>query len=325
MSAHHVRNRSSQAFKSACAIVSRYRWCLTGTPIHNSLDDYGALLSFVGVSPFAEKSMFDFWITSPIKSKSPDGFRRLQSLVKATCLRRTKAMIGYSLELPRRIEDVEYIDLHPADQELYNFFKTKTANIAAHVTPYNMGAFQPDGFKENNILVLINFLRLICNHGKQLLPPSAVEAWKARDGEFIDWKMMRDSRKRCDMCDTDVEEVDVLTSGGLHFHCRHFICTACTNQQERNTTEEEMKCPKCVIAPGKGKESRITPAPTLIPPSAKVEALLRNLRLEQTSKTRQSLEIPIKRFAIQPFLKVAHSRCSLPSVSFSLIGLKCLI
>lgn len=281
--AHHIRNRSSQIFKAACEMTSHYRWCLTGTPIHNSLDDYGALLSFVGVPPFVEKSKFDYWITSPIKSESREGIKRLQVLVKATCLRRTKMMAGYSFDLPQRIENIEYIDLHPPDQELYDFFKTKTANIAAGVNPANRAA--PIGNpKENNILALINFLRLICNHGKQLLPESALEAWKVEDSASVDWQMMRNCRKSCEICDEDVD-IGALPLRSPQSVRRRLICATCAIEQEQGTTEQE--------TPGR-ERSRNSPRMALIQPSAKIEALLRNLHSEQSLENRQVAGSPIK-------------------------------
>ena len=291
--AHHIRNRTAQTFKAACAIAARYRWCLTGTPIHNSLDDYGALLTFVGVSPFCEKSMFDYWISSPIRSKEGDGFKRLQALVKATCLRRTKAMIGHSFDLPQRIEKIEYIALHPTDQELYNFFKTKTANIANKAISFNTGGVKPDTLKENNILVLINFLRLICNHGKDLLPQSALEAWRAGDSTSFDWQTMRGFGKRCEACERGIE-MDTLPSA-----CGHLICATCIIQQEQSTPEEEIKCRKCVmmLEDGKNRSRNVTPL-TPILPSAKIEALLRNLRSEQSPERYQRKGSPTKRFTV---------------------------
>src|SRR4051812_67902 len=120
--AHHIRNRSSQIFKAALAVASESRWCLTGTPIHNSLDDYGALLSFIRVPLLMEKSQFDFWITSPIKQKRSNCVSTLGDLIRATCLRRTKNITQASLKLPGRIERTEEIDLHQADRALYEFF-----------------------------------------------------------------------------------------------------------------------------------------------------------------------------------------------------------
>ena len=297
MPAHHIRNRLSQTFKAACAIVSQYRWCLTGTPIHNSLDDYGALLSFVGVPPFTEKSMFDFWIASPLKNGRPDSMRRLQNLVRATCLRRTKKTIEGSIELPQRIEKIETVEFNKADQELYTFFKGKTAKIAAGLLPRSTSTSKFDQLKENNILSLINFLRLICNHGEQLLPQSALKAWKARDGTSIDWQMMQNCRRRCDICGADIEGTDFPASNIPELRCQHSICATCAFQFEGNTAGEERKCQKCVAASGAGTYPDISSsATTFTRPSAKVEALLRNLYSEQILGKHWNQARPVKRY-----------------------------
>lgn len=290
--AHHIRNRLSQTFKAACAIVSQHRWCLTGTPIHNSLDDYGALLTFVGVPPFTDKSMFDFWITSPLKNGKPNSLRRLQDLIKATCLRRTKRTIGYSFELPQRIEKTETIEFHRTDQELYNFFKEKTAKVAAGLLPSIASTSKFDQVKENNILSLINFLRLICNQGEQLLPQSALDAWKGRDSTSIDWQMMQNCRRRCDICNADIEATNSPVSSNFELRCQHSICAICVFQYEGSTPT----CPKCVVSSATGTHSTVSNSVTTFTrPSAKIETLLRNLRSEQILENCGSQATPVKR------------------------------
>ena len=106
-------------------------------------------MSFIGVDPFIEKSMFDFWIASSIKNKKIGSLERLRDLIKATCLRRRKTSIGDSLELPKRLERTEIVELHQADLELYDFFKVKTAKIAASNSSQKLAA--PD--LENLILI----------------------------------------------------------------------------------------------------------------------------------------------------------------------------
>ncbi|KAH7077840.1 SNF2 family N-terminal domain-containing protein [Paraphoma chrysanthemicola] len=179
--AHHIRNRASQTFIAACSIKSYYRWCLTGTPIHNSLDDYGALLSFLGVPGFTEKSMFDFWIAKPIKENKSDGFARLQILVRNTCLRRTKESIGDVLQLPQRQETTMYVSLDQQDQILYDFFKAKCASLTSGVKTTITTVTRSDENYRGGIICLLNFLRSICNHGEQLLPDNALRMWNTRE------------------------------------------------------------------------------------------------------------------------------------------------
>jgi SNF2 family DNA or RNA helicase len=183
--AHHIRNRKSQIFIAACSIKSTFRWCLTGTPVHNSLDDYGALLSFLRVPGFDSKATFDHWITKPIQDKRREGFSRLQILVRTTCLRRTKESIGDALHLPHRKEKIEFVTLQPRDQELYDFFKSKAVELASGSTASDPVIATRKPSQDGSVLTLLNFLRLTCDHGQQILPESALELWNARDRTLV--------------------------------------------------------------------------------------------------------------------------------------------
>ena len=296
VSAHHIRNRSSQAFKAACAVRSHCRWCLTGTPIQNSLDDYGALLSFLAIPPFQDKSKFDFWIANPVKDGKADSLRRLQDLIRATCLRRTKRMLGSSCELPKRTERIEEVEFHDIDRDLHAFFQEKCAKIAEGISTTEQDLPEAGRRKESNLLSLINFLRLICNHGLQLLPRSALDAWNARDGTSINWQMMQSCRKKCCICESDINEVDSLASAGSELRCQHWICATCASQSE-SLYGEEGSCPKCATSPSSRDDPGYpSPEATFIPLSAKIEALLRNLRTEQAVEARnQRPSKPVKR------------------------------
>jgi SNF2 family DNA or RNA helicase len=184
--AHHIRNRRSQTFTAACSIKSSFRWCLTGTPVHNSLDDYGALLNFLRVPGFTEKTMFDHWITKPIQEKKQEGFSRLQILVRTTCLRRTKESLGDALNLQPRKEEIEFVKLHQQDQELYDFFKSRAAELASGTRTSNPAAATFEPSQDGSVLSMLNFLRLICDHGQQILPKTALQIWHARDRTMTD-------------------------------------------------------------------------------------------------------------------------------------------
>jgi SNF2 family DNA or RNA helicase len=299
--AHHIRNRSSKIFEAACGIRARYRWCLTGTPIHNRLDDYGALLSFLGAPPFASKALFDYWIATQINKTNPEGYRRLKKLVMATCLRRTKNTINNQLQLPQRIDREEAIELDRNDRDLYNFFKVRTSSLMA-------GMFSEDSWsaphQQRNILPLINFLRRICDHGERLLPPAALKVWLSCDSSTIDWNMIGSCASKCDSCKTGIDNVESPDSHRSEFPCLHIICPGCTiSNDEDDSTVDENSCPLCNRECLPSVSDRLTVSTSKeadlmtvdYRPSSKVKALIANLREEQRLNMSDLKENPIKR------------------------------
>lgn len=102
-------------------------------------------------------------------------------LVKGTCLRRTKESVGDALDLPPRSEEIEFVTLYPQDQALYDFFKNRAADLASGVTTSGLAAATRTPSQSASVLTLLNFLRLTCDHGQQILPESALKMWNARD------------------------------------------------------------------------------------------------------------------------------------------------
>ncbi|KAH7305451.1 SNF2 family N-terminal domain-containing protein [Stachybotrys elegans] len=274
--AHHIRSLSSQKFKAACAIQAKHRWCLTGTPIHNSLIDYYALLAFVGVIPFADKSAFEFWIGTPLKRNEPNSLRKLEILIRATCLRRTKEALSGRLKLPKRTDRVKQVDLDAEDRQLYTFFKRRAAEMASGIR--QLGSTREES-TSSRVLTLINFLRRICDHGEHLLPVSAVEAWRADSSASVDWQMMREGGEpcaECGACNYDAAAADP------ELGCGHFICPTCIAEEDDNAANQRT-CSRCAAATTVAEAGR---NPPLLGPrrsSAKMRALLDNLRKEQRS------------------------------------------
>lgn len=232
--------------------------------------------------------------------------RRLKDLIRATCLRRTKRTLGDSCKLPKRTERIQELQFHETDQNVYAFFKEKCSKMAEGVSMMRSRSSDVGQRKEGNLLSLINFLRRICDHGLQLLPQPALDAWTARDGAAIDWQMMQLCRKRCCICETDIEEADLLAPDGYESRCQHYICTVCALQSEEASGEEAV-CPKCATPSGSGDYSSFTShTETRSPPSAKIEALLRNLHTEQAVKNSQRPSEPVKRSPFPILLKCCY-------------------
>lgn len=316
--AHHIRNRSSKIFKAALEVQSIYRWCLTGTPIHNSLDDYGALLSFIGIHPFYEKSGFDFWIASPLKENRAGSLQLLKNLVRATCLRRTKASSTVSLNLGKPIERTEQVQLHREDQRLYDFFKKKTADIAAGIRHADKDNLSRKLTRDENILSLMNFLRAICNHGMDLLPSSALSAWESSDTSQINWKMLQSSRITCTQCGQDY---DAKQSRCIPHSLN--VCEDCATVRDEEPVHSETSGEEALALVTIGSSETSRSAESSARPSAKVVRLLHNLQEEQG---RHLLGKPKKRYVIPIYIILAYFTVLIrPKVWFLVTQQRCLI
>ncbi|ETS80390.1 hypothetical protein PFICI_07919 [Pestalotiopsis fici W106-1] len=272
--AHHIRNRAKQAFRSVCALNCRYRWCLTGTPIHNSLDDYGALLSFIRVSPFEQKAKFMSWIVKPLETNDEISIDRLQRLIRTTCLRRTKqkCLSHNDLSLPERSEIVHKVRLHEADQALYNDFKELAKERAAGLGKQSRETTSRKN-KEENILSLINWLRLICDHGAQLLPDEVVKMKsKNSASSFSILEAHRFHGGKCSSCEGELDIISGSDSDGLDS-----LCSNCLNSEGSNGYD--------TFSNTADKDGSSSPSKARYQPSAKVVALLETLKQQTVTGT----------------------------------------
>ncbi|KAK4229476.1 transcription termination factor 2 [Podospora fimiseda] len=92
--AHSIKNRNAKATKACCALRSEYRWCLTGTPMQNNLDELQSLVHFLRVPPYENLQAWRDDIDAPFKSgKGHISIRRLHNLLRCFMKRRTKDIL----------------------------------------------------------------------------------------------------------------------------------------------------------------------------------------------------------------------------------------
>ncbi|WWD10365.1 hypothetical protein V865_008500 [Kwoniella europaea PYCC6329] len=88
--AHQIRNKATRATKACWALKSHLRWCLTGTPIVNTLDDMFPYLHFLSISPAAQWEHFRGHISQVQKRRPKLATKRMQALIRPCCIRRNK-------------------------------------------------------------------------------------------------------------------------------------------------------------------------------------------------------------------------------------------
>ena len=176
--AHSIKNRNAKATKAACALEALNRWCLTGTPMQNNLDELQSLIHFLRIKPYCDLTEWREQIDRPMKSgRAGLAFKRLKLVLKSFMKRRTKDILkqdgpqgkdgkkgarsakdpGFKI-VARTVENVA-AKFTPQEQEFYNRLESRTDKSLEAMMAGNKMSYA-------SALVLLMRLRQACNHPK---------------------------------------------------------------------------------------------------------------------------------------------------------------
>lgn len=88
--AQTIKNHRTQVARACCGLRAKRRWCLSGTPIQNTIDDLYSYFRFLKYDPYAEYRSFCNTLKLPISRNAVQGYKKLQAVLRAIMLRRTK-------------------------------------------------------------------------------------------------------------------------------------------------------------------------------------------------------------------------------------------
>ncbi|KAI4141940.1 MAG: hypothetical protein LQ341_003369 [Variospora aurantia] len=247
--AHTIKNRNAKATQACNALCAEYRWCLTGTPMQNNLDELQSLIKFLRIKPYNDLAVWRDQITRPLsQGRGGIAMRRLQYYLKAFMKRRTKDVLRHEGALnpggktsakgsnsngfkitERKIESVE-AEFSPEEREFYARLEQRTDKSLEQM----MG-----GEKMNyaSALVLLLRLRQACNHPKLVGGNMANDRDALTTGQGAGTQSPRKSKvvdkeiddladllggvsvvsKQCDVCLLKLSEAEV-TAGSLRCH-----------------------------------------------------------------------------------------------------------
>jgi len=282
--AHFIRNPATQQFRAINALPSEIRWCLTGTPIQNSLEDLGALVKFLKVPVLEDLAIFRKQITAPVIANVSGRFTNLRRLLEAMCLRRTKSL----LNLPEPVAHVERLALSPEERLAYQDFGALCKqSIDMAVSGHSMKK------ANQHVIQAILGMRLFCNDGERALMKRMNARGLPSDPEEALTYLQTSADSSCIRCGTDITAMyheDDKSSGRLTI-CQHLICGECQSEYEddlnHSLQDGRAECPECglrgdrrsfIVRPRAGsaehKRSEIDPY------STKLLGLLRNVKAQ---------------------------------------------
>ncbi|KAK2602831.1 hypothetical protein N8I77_009336 [Diaporthe amygdali] len=282
--AHVIRNRSTKRFRAICSLKAHFRWCLTGTPTFNRVEDLGSLMAFLRVHPFDTSSTFNSRIATLVSKGTASGLEELRKLVRATSLRRNKDSIREELRLPGRRIVQEAVQLTREEQRDYDLLKSRYASILHEM----MGPISTA-----SIMQTIARLRQFCDHRLDLLPKKVHQLFDySTTANNFSWSLF-DALEASAACQHPVTE-DSQNQGCLD--CGHYLCPKCQKKASEQETMTDAVCKICDRDAAKSgsnspcPKSNCTAATTDYVPSSKVQALLRNLMSECRSVSKHPIK-----------------------------------
>ncbi|KAI5206234.1 hypothetical protein E4T38_03970 [Aureobasidium subglaciale] len=176
--AHSIKNRNAKSTQATYGLRSWYRWCLTGTPMQNNLDELQSLICFLQIKPYNNLATWKEQITIPMKNgKGNYAIKRIQYFLKGFMKRRTKDILkedgalsfgGKSKDgekksagmkiVERKVETI-ICELDPKERDFYDQLQERAQKRLDDM----MGGEKTDYI---GALVLLLRLRQACNHPK---------------------------------------------------------------------------------------------------------------------------------------------------------------
>ncbi|CAG9987784.1 unnamed protein product [Clonostachys byssicola] len=233
--AHVIRNWSTKQFNAVNSLSTNIRWCMTGTPIQNTIDDLGSLIKFLRVPQFSDTLVFRKHI-SGIKrigqSHAKLNVANLRLLLSSMCLRRKQSVIS----LPGVTEvkhEVQFSEREKSAHKAILIACKKSAMASAN---------QPNEKKSAKATLQgILRMRMFCNVGFEVGGSSVGEM---SEPDQVLSLLQQSGDAKCYSCAADIHD---LSENARISHCYSAACGECAPdlQSEAANGGADRNCPMC--------------------------------------------------------------------------------
>lgn len=245
--AHTIKNRNAKSTQACYALRSEYRWCLTGTPMQNNLDELQSLIKFLRIKPYNDLSVWKDQITRPMnQGRGGVAMKRLQFYLKAFMKRRTKEVLkkegalnpggkttskgannnGFKIT-ERKVESL-LADFSPYERAFYDRLEQRTDKSLEAM----MGEAR---ISYASALVLLLRLRQACNH------PKLLGSNLSKDSDALTGQVSPTRKTKA--ADKDIDDVADLL-GGLSVENKQ--CDICQIRLSRDEVSAGLiRCSEC--------------------------------------------------------------------------------
>ncbi|KAH6825201.1 SNF2 domain-containing protein / helicase domain-containing protein / zinc finger protein-like protein [Perilla frutescens var. hirtella] len=227
--AQSIKNHRTQVARACWGLRAKRRWCLSGTPIQNAIDDLYSYFRFLRHEPYAVFRTFRDQLKVPINKNPRNGYKKLQAVLKTIMLRRTK---GTSIDgepiidLPPKTIELKKVDFSKDERDFYCRLEAESrAQFAEYAAAGTV--------KQNyvNILLMLLRLRQACDHpllvkgfNSNSKVASSIEMAKKlpRERKCFLLDCLEGSLAICGICSDPPEDAVVTVCG--HVFCNQCVC-----------------------------------------------------------------------------------------------------
>lgn len=238
--AQSIKNHRTQVARACWGLRAKRRWCLSGTPIQNAVDDLYSYFRFLRYDPYAVYKSFCSTIKVPITRNPTNGYRKLQAVLKTIMLRRTKGTLLDGepiITLPPKSVELKKVDFSKEERDFYSRLE---ADSRAQFEVYAAAGTVKQNYV--NILLMLLRLRQACDHPLLVKGYNSNSVWRSsvemakklsREKQIYLLNCLEGSLAICGICNDPPEDAVVSICG--HVFCNQCIC--------EHLTSDENQCP----------------------------------------------------------------------------------
>ncbi|XP_052731551.1 helicase-like transcription factor CHR28 isoform X5 [Vigna angularis] len=238
--AQSIKNHKTQVARACWGLRAKRRWCLSGTPIQNAIDDLYSYFRFLRYHPYDVYTSFYSKIKNRISRDPANGYRKLQAVLKTIMLRRTKGTLLDGepiISLPPKYIELKKVDFSTEERDFY--YKLEADSRAQFQEYADAGTV-----KQNyvNILLMLLRLRQACDHPLLVKRYNSNSLWRysvemaktlPQEKQISLLQCLEASLALCSICNDPPEDAFVSVCG--HVFCNQCIC--------EHLTGDDNQCP----------------------------------------------------------------------------------